>query len=88
MVSLDAVEQAVTEGDQQKLLLPVDSGLLNWPIVVLDQEESKRFQHGNPAPATSSAESNVRVYGPENQLLGLGEIRADQMVYPKRVFVW
>ena len=88
MVSLEEVQQAVKESRHLDLLLPVDAGLLDWPEVILDGEASTKFCHGNPAPVTSVSETGVRVYGPGNQLLGLGETRRDNMVYPKRVFVW
>jgi len=88
MVSLESVQEAVEAGRHLDLLLPVDAGLMNWPVVILDQEGGTKFQHGNPAPMAGLTEPAVRVYGPENQLLGLGEVRPDGMVYPKRVFVW
>jgi len=56
--------------------------------VNLDQDAGTKFQHGNPAAVAGVSEAAVRVYGPENRLLGLGEVRPDGMVYPKKVFVW
>lgn len=88
MVSLETVQEAVEAGCHLDLLLPVDAGLMNWPVVILDQDGGTKFEHGNPAPMAGLTEPAVRVYGPENRLLGLGEVRPDGMVYPKRVFVW
>jgi tRNA pseudouridine55 synthase len=88
MVSLETVQLAAEEGRHLDLLLPVDSGLADWPEVVLDDEGETKFKHGNPAPVADITGGAVRVYGPQNRLLGLGEARSDRMVYPKRVFVW
>ena len=88
MVTLAEVEAAVEDNLQETLLLPVDSGLLDWDEIILDEAGAIRFRHGNPVPANSTSDTSVRVFGPARQLLGLGEIKPDQMVYPKRVFVW
>ena len=88
MVTLETVQRAVEEGRHLDLLLAVDAGLMDWPAVDLDAEGGTKFSHGNPAPVADVAEGAVRVYGPQNRLLGLGKVRPDRMVYPKRVFVW
>ena len=88
MVSLEAVQQAVEEDHHLDLLLPADAGLADWPVVVLDEEGKTKFVHGNPALVADAPGGAVRVYGTQNRLLGLGEVKPDGMVYPKRVFVW
>jgi tRNA pseudouridine55 synthase len=88
MISLDEVQQAVERGRGTDLLLPVDAALADWPVVNLDDEASERFRHGNPVPANGPSDTRVRVYGPGNRLLGLGESGTDHLVYPKKVFVW
>ncbi|MFC1795861.1 tRNA pseudouridine(55) synthase TruB [Pseudomonadota bacterium] len=88
MIELQAVERAAENGSLDSLLLPVDSGLENWPLVVLEDEAASRFTHGNPVPVSEQQIGAVRVYSEQDHLLGLGELRADCKVYPKRVFVW
>ena len=88
MITLDELELAVQENRQTDFLLPVDSGLSEWPVVTIDADGSTRFLHGNPVADMGPAQPSVRVYGPEDQLLGLGEIRANHALYPNRVFVW
>jgi tRNA pseudouridine55 synthase len=86
MISLQKLEQAVEAGCQETLLQPLDVGLEAWPVVELSGEEHVRFTHGNPAPVRESHRGQVRVYALDGQILGLGEVRDDHKVYPKRLF--
>ncbi len=88
MISLQSIEQAVQEERQDALLLPPDAGLQNWPVVSLKDEACSRFSHGNPVPVTDTHYGNVRVNDRQGQLLGLGELRPDGELHPRRVFVW
>jgi tRNA pseudouridine55 synthase len=86
MISLDELEQAAQAGQQDSLLLPLDAGLKSWPMVQLSGEEQVRFTHGNPAPVQAPHRGNVRVYAHGGEILGLGEVRGDHQVHPKRLF--
>jgi len=86
MISLDELEQAAQAGQQDSLLLPLDAGLESWPTVQLSGEEQVRFTHGNPAPVQAPHRGNVRVYAQGGEILGLGEVRGDHQVHPKRLF--
>jgi len=86
MIRLDDLEQAVAAGQQDSLLLPLDAGLESWPMVQVDGEEQVRFTHGNPALMQDIHRGNVRVYAKSGEILGLGEGREDNKVYPKRLF--
>ena len=66
-------------------LLPVDSGLIDWPMVTLDENSMIRFCHGNPVEQAVEVPGLVRVYGPEQKLLGVGEILPDNQLKPKRI---
>ncbi|MEM1411485.1 MAG: tRNA pseudouridine(55) synthase TruB [Pseudomonadota bacterium] len=88
MVPLEALEQAAKVGELGQHLMPVDAGLPDWPVVVIDGPGSQAFRNGNPAPAETEgapASGWVRVRDVARIPLGLGEI-ADGMVHPKRVF--
>ncbi len=87
MISLDELEQTALAGQQDSLLLPLDRGLESWPMIQLSGEEIERFTHGNPAPVRVIHRGKVRVYALSGEILGLGEIRDDQMVHPKRLFI-
>jgi tRNA pseudouridine55 synthase len=86
MVSLDDLEKAAEAGQQDALLLPLDAGLEAWPVVELSGEDQVRFTHGNPAPVRETYRGMVRVYARNDQILGLGELRGDHQVHPKRLF--
>jgi len=86
MVSLDALEKAAEAGHQDALLLHLDAGLKAWPIVELSGEGQLRYTHGNPAPVRETYRGMVRVYARNGQILGLGELRGDHQVHPKRLF--
>jgi len=66
-------------------LLPVDSGLIDWPSVTLDEVSMDRFCHGNPVDQAAGTTGLVRVYGPEKKLLGIGEILPENQLKPKRI---
>ena len=85
MVSLEELEIRAEAGDPESLLLPVDAGLEGWPLETLDENAARRFSHGNPVPAASQTAGNVRVYGPANRLLGIGEITEENLLKPRRI---
>jgi len=85
MVSLEKIAAMAESACLEDCLLPPDAGLEAWPAVVLDEPGMKRFCHGNPVEQDSFAEGLVRVFGPENRLLGLGEILPGHCLQPKRL---
>ncbi len=87
MVDLASLEQALERNDTSAVLLPVDAGLPSWPVVRLDEENTARFLHGNPALG-GSAPGMCRVQGSDGGLIGLGECGDTGTVRPRRVFVW
>jgi tRNA pseudouridine55 synthase len=87
MLTLQTLEEAVKGGTEQDLLQPIDYGLSAWPKVTLDAESAVRFTHGNPV-MVEKTNVMIRVYGPDNLILGLGESGSDGLLCPKRVFVF
>lgn len=85
MVTLDELTRLAQAEQIDSCLLPVDAGLIDWPLVTIDESSSHRFLHGNPVTPDCSETGLVRVYGPENRLLGLGEITPENQLKPKRV---
>lgn len=85
MIGLDRLIRLAEEGQAETALLPVDSGLADWPVVRLDAEQTVRFSHGNPVESFAGKAGRVRVYGPDNGLLGLGEVTPEQCLKPKRI---
>jgi tRNA pseudouridine55 synthase len=67
------------------MLLPVDHLLLSLPVAFLDETASERFMHGNPVYATGEPGAKTRAYAADDRLLGVGEIKADGKLWPKRL---
>jgi len=88
MVTLEKLQEALDQDVLTDFLLPVDVGLDGWPKVLLDKEQYGKFMHGNhfPFSANGIPAGKVRVYGPEEDLLGLAVLSADQMLKPVKVF--
>ncbi len=87
LVSMDEVEQAVAQGRELEILLPLDAGLSAWPELWLDVKAAERFRHGH-AVAGGAAAGMIRVFSAAGGILGLAEARLDGMAYPQRVFVF
>lgn len=88
MVTLEHLQEAKETGGLPGMLLPVDAGLPDWPLVELDSVQLDKFRHGQqfPLPLDQSKAGNVRVYGPDRDLLGLAVVLADGRLQPSRVF--
>ena len=89
LVTLEALGQLRAEGGEaalDKLLLPMESGLAQWPGVRLSSDAAFYLRQGQPvlvphAPTTGW----VRLYMGEKQFLGVGEILDDGRVAPRRL---
>ena len=86
MVTLETLQQDAEKGDLASHLLPADAGLAHWPVVSLNDKQTLRYRHGNPVQVEQGPTGRVRVLDTDSDLLGLGEIRADGMLHPTRVF--
>ena len=76
--------QDLPEEERVNYLQPVDALLQDLPRVELSEPESGRFMHGNAVAAPEGINGRCRVYS-QNALLGLGEVRADARLWPKRL---
>jgi tRNA pseudouridine55 synthase len=85
MITLEELLSRAESKSLEDCLLPVDSGLADWPSVTLEESTMKRFCHGNPVEQVVGAAGLVRVYGPEKKLLGIGEILPDSRLKSKRI---
>jgi tRNA pseudouridine55 synthase len=90
MVELAALEAAEAEGglaDLDRLLLPLDRALPEWPGVALSAGAAERLAHGQSVPADPAWPlGRARVYAPAGELLALGEVTAERRLVPLRVF--
>jgi len=76
--------ESLAEEARTPHLQPLDSLLQSLPAHQLDEAETQRFSHGNPVAAPAGANGLIRAYG-GGVLLGLGEVRADGRLWPKRL---
>jgi tRNA pseudouridine55 synthase len=85
MITLEELLARAESESLDDCLLPVDSGLIDWPSVTLDEISTNRFCHGNPVETIFDQKKLVRVYGPGERLLGLGEVTSGMCLKPKRI---
>ncbi len=86
MVTLNQLESDAESQTLDQHLLPIDAGLKNWPLVCLDAESAAGFRHGICQQCEITEPGWVRVCGPQEQALGLGECTMDGLLKPKRVY--
>ncbi len=89
MLDLAAVE-ARAEADREGLrhdLLPPDAALVALPAVEIDAGASEKFCGGQAVSAAAGKDGDlVRVYGPGDRFLGVGERVGNGSLAPRRVF--
>lgn len=68
-------------------LQQAEDALTDWPAIVLDEEGTKSIGFGQSVTVQTPFKSaNVRLFNMNNQFLGLGEMSAEGVVAPKRLF--
>lgn len=85
--------QRMAEVDTDRLqacLIAPDRALMKWPSRNLPTEVARRFADGQCVSTDGGGDLGtgepVRVYGPENAFLGVGELTADGRLAPRRIF--
>ena len=88
MIDIETLETVAADGHYalDQLLLPLESGLAQWPHVRLTGDAAFYLRQGQPvlvprAPTTGW----VRLYEGESRFLGMGEILDDGRVAPRRL---
>jgi len=89
MWTLEALEAiAVEEGESglDRLCLPLDSALSEWPEVEVTGDSAYYLRRGNPVLVPRSpARGWVRLYESAGRFMGMGEILDDGRVAPRRL---
>lgn len=89
MHPMEEIERLAGEGSTEvdRLLLPIDSALKDWPSVNLKSNSAFFLMQGQPVMVSGAYETGlVRLYGDGARFLGVGELRGDGRVRPKRLF--
>ena len=89
MVSLPEIE-ALAAGPAgpalDSLLRPFQDAVPPWPVVRLDGPAALRLSRGGPVPAPAGhVPGPVRLYGPGDSFLGVGEVGVDGIASPRRL---
>jgi tRNA pseudouridine55 synthase len=90
LVDMQALEELAQEGEQalDRLLLPIESGLAQWPGVSLTGDAAFYLRQGQPVLVPKAPSTGwVRLYEGETRFLGMGEILDDGRVAPRRLMV-
>ena len=88
MRTLGAVEALVASGRRPgDWLLPPDAVLGHFDRARVSLADKERFRAGQAVPTGDAARGLVRVYGPDDEFLGIGEVGEPGSVAPKRVFL-
>nr|WP_245399808.1 tRNA pseudouridine(55) synthase TruB [Atopomonas sediminilitoris] len=88
-VTLEQLEAAYEAGGNEALdafLLPVDSGLQDWPLITLSEHSAYYWLHGQPVRAPGAPTFGcVRVNDHQGQFIGIGEMSDDGRLAPRRL---
>ncbi|MCG8429510.1 MAG: tRNA pseudouridine(55) synthase TruB [Chromatiales bacterium] len=88
LVTMDQLEEMADAdyADMDKLLLPVDSALQDWPAVNLNADLTYYLRQGQPVIVPNApTQGRVRLYDHQEQFIGIGEILDDGRVAPSRL---
>ena len=77
--------QEMDDQNHMEILLAVDLPLSSLPSVELNHQQSVAINYGQSVDVIPNAQGPVRMYGPD-QFLGLGEMRLDGKLLPKKLF--
>ena len=83
---LTAAREQGTEGDLDPFLLPIEACLPHLPRLVISEAATFYIRQGQPVVVPNAPQSGmVRVVSAEGQFLGVGELRDDGKLAPKRL---
>ena len=77
--------RAMDAESRKAALAPIDRLMQTLPVVALDEEQTVRFCHGQRLPLGLQECERVRVYGPDNQMVGTARINEYGVLAPERL---
>lgn len=89
LITLPTLEKLAREDPEalDRCLLPADRALTSWPRIVVAAAQCGHFTNGRAVAADPDwPEGQVRVYAPDEEFLGIGEVTAARRLGPRRVF--
>ena len=91
MWTIDALQQLAGRGGQHALdacLLPIESGMVAWPEVVVAPAQAARLGRGQAVAQVPGPAGEVAILDHAGRALGLGQLDAESRLQPKRMFSW
>ena len=88
MLDMSGAEAAAIDGPGalRERLLPADVALASWPACQVDAADVERFCGGQAVSCDATGDGLTKVYDSERTFLGIGQMRSDGAVLPKRIF--
>lgn len=90
-VTVEELAKLAENGELEKALIPVDKALEDYPLIQVTQPQAKRFSNGGELFIQRLKCPKMlgfyRVYDPDGNFIGLGEIDGSEFLKVKRVFV-
>ena len=89
-ITIESIEKCADEGIKalDKLLLPTEEALPNWPRIEADDEQVLALRCGQQIQVEQKYEGvQIRLFDRLGTFLGLGEMSQKGIISPKRVFV-
>ncbi len=90
-VTLEQLEEAVNSGTLSDYLIPVDRALEEYPVIRVSEAQAKRFRNGGELSLERLKYPRTlgyfRVYDPDGNFIGVGEIGQKDCLEIKRVFM-
>ena len=89
MLDLPGAERLAESGPEalRERLLPADTALASWPDCHIPEDAAERFCGGQAVEVAAAVpEGLVRVYAGAERFLGVGQMRRDRKLAPRRIF--
>lgn len=90
-VTLAELSAAAENGTLENILIPVDKALEEYPVIKVTAAQAKRFRNGGELDLQRLKYPRMlglfRIYDPEDNFIGLGELGNGDSLSIKRVFV-
>ncbi len=88
MLDMQGAEQAAVDGptELRDRLLPADAALASWPSCQVSNADAERFCGGQAVSTDADGDGLAKVFDADQTFLGIGQMRPDGSVQPKRIF--
>jgi len=90
MWTLDELRM-LAEHDEHALdacVLPIEAGLDSWSRIEISANDARRLGHGQQITVPFAQHGEVAIFDKAGCALGLGDINANGILRPKRMFTW